>query len=303
MPSTFAIFAWFYVQTEMMMTHTEDTDHMPTTDSHQPPHIDLERIIAAKLPGRKLPACVVNYLKRIVHIDEVNEIFRLYPNAQGLDFIRELIGYLHISYHVAGKERFPHDGRSYIFASNHPLGGLDGIILAYVIGQEYDGHIRLMVNDILSFIEPLRQLFIPVNKTGAQGKENAGRLNEFYRSGLNLITFPSGKCSRKIRGRITDPEWKKHLIAKAVQYQRDIVPIHFEGRNSNFFYNLANLRTRLGIKANVEMLYLADEFFKQKGAHFNLTIGEPIPWQTFDKSKSQAQWAEWIRETSYKLHQ
>ena len=181
------------------------------------------------------------------------------------------------------------------------LGGLDGIILAYVIGREYDGRIRLLVNDILTFIEPLRELFLPVNKTGAQGKMNVERMNEFYQSGLHLITFPSGKCSRKIHGCIIDPEWKKNFIVKAVELRRDVVPIHFEGRNSNFFYNLARLRTALGIKANLEMLYLADEFFRQRGAHFRLSIGQPIPWQTFDRSRTPSQWAEWVKGVCYGL--
>lgn len=267
----------------------------------QPYHIDLERIVAAKLPGRKLPGFVMRYLKRIVHIDEVNRTFELYPDARGLDFIGHLIDYLDISYMVVGREHLPHDGRAYTFASNHPLGGLDGIILAYVIGREYDGRIRLLVNDILTFIEPLRELFLPVNKTGAQGKENVERMNEFYRSGLNLITFPSGKCSRKTKGRIADPEWKKNFIVKAVELRRDVVPIHFEGRNSDFFYNLARLRTALGVRVNLEMLYLADEFFRQRGAHFRLVIGQPIPWQTFDRSRTPSQWAEWVKGVCYGL--
>ena len=267
----------------------------------QPYHIDLEQIVSAKLPGRKLPGFVMRYLKHIVHIDEVNHTFELYPDARGLDFIDHLIDYLGISYTVEGRRHLPHDGRTYTFASNHPLGGLDGIILAYVIGREYDGRIRLLVNDILTFIEPLRELFLPVNKTGAQGKMNVERMNEFYQSGLHLITFPSGKCSRKTNGRIIDPEWKKNFIVKAVELRRDVVPIHFEGRNSNFFYNLARLRTALGIKANLEMLYLADEFFRQRGAHFRLSIGQPIPWQTFDRSRTPSQWAEWVKGVCYGL--
>ncbi len=264
-------------------------------------HIDLVKIIKAKVPDRNIPGFVVNYLKRIVHIDEVNHIFELYPGAKNLDFIKCLLEYLHITYEVEGLENLPADDGRYIFASNHPLGGLDGIVLAYVLGTEYKGRLRLLTNDILLFIDPLREMFIPVNKVGSQAKGNVEKLNEFYESDNNLITFPSGKCSRKTKGKIIDPEWKKNFIAKSVQYKRDIIPVYFEGRNSNFFYNLANLRTFFGVKVNVEMLYLADEFFKQKGACFKVKIGKPISWQTFDKSKTQLQWAEWVKQEVYAM--
>lgn len=265
-------------------------------------HIDLEKIVKAKLPNRKLPKFIINYLKKIVHVDEINHIFKTYPDAKNLEFIKDVLDYLHITYSVEGWENLPKDDGKYIFASNHPLGGLDGIVLAYVLGTEYNGKLRLLTNDILLFIDPLRELFIPVNKVGSQGKENAEKLNEFYESDNNLITFPSGKCSRKTKGKIIDPEWKKNFISKAIQYKRDIVPIYFEGRNSNFFYNLANIRTSLGIKLNIEMLYLADEFFKQRNAHFTLKIGKPIAWETFDKSKSQLQWAEWLKDLVYGMN-
>lgn len=263
-------------------------------------HIDVEGIIKAKLPNRKLPKFIINYLKRIIHQDEINYIFENSPGKKNLDFIKFVLDHLQITYSVEGLENLP-EGGSHIFASNHPLGGLDGIILAYVIGKEYEGKLRLLTNDILLFIDPLKEMFIPVNKTGAQGKENVEKLNEFYESDDNLITFPSGKCSRKTKGVIIDPEWKKNFIAKAVQYHRDIVPVYFEGRNSNFFYNLANIRTKLGIKLNIEMLYLADEFFKQRGAHFTVRIGKPISWQTFDKSKTQQQWADWVKGIVYAM--
>ena len=274
---------------------------MTDMEKNQVAYIDLEKIVKSKLPKRKLPKFIINYLKKIVHIDEINHIFKTYPEARNLEFIKNILDYLHISYSVEGLENLPKDGGKYIFASNHPLGGLDGIVLASVLGMEYDGKLRLLTNDILLFIDPLREMFIPVNKVGSQGKENVEKLNAFYESDDNLITFPSGKCSRKTKGKIVDPEWKKNFIAKAVQHKRDVVPIYFEGRNSNFFYNLANIRTSLGIKLNVEMLYLADEFFKQRGVHFVVKIGKPIPWQTFDKSKSQHQWADWVKGLVYEM--
>ena len=264
------------------------------------PVLDLKDVVSKKLPDTKLPKFVINYLRRIVHEDEINHIYRESGGAKNLDFMRFLLGYLNITYSVEGLGNLPKDGY-YIFASNHPLGGLDGVILAYIIGEEYNDKVKLLTTDFLSFVEPLHEMFIPVNKVGAQGKDNVEKLNAFYESDDNLITFPSGKCSRKTKGVVIDPEWKKNFIAKAVQYKRDVVPIYFEGYNSKFFYRLANFRTKLGIKINLEMLYLADELFKNRNGHFAIKIGEPIPWEAFDKSKSQQEWAGWVKDIVYSM--
>ena len=194
----------------------------------------------------------------------------------------------------------PAEGR-YIFASNHPLGGLDGICLSAVIGQHYDGKIRYLVNDLLLYLSNLRSIFVPINKHGAQGKNNARLIDEAYASENQIVTFPAGLCSRKINGQIQDTDWKKSFIQKAVEHQRDVVPVYFEGRNSNFFYRLASLRKRLGIKMNYEMIYLPDEMFRSKHKTFRIHFGKPVPWQTFDSSKKPVEWAEWVKELAYNL--
>jgi putative hemolysin len=96
-------------------------------------------------------------------------------------------------------------------------------------------------------------------------------------------------------------EWKKSFIRKAVAYKRDVIPVYFEGRNSDFFYRLANIRTGLGVKVNIEMLYLSDELFKSKHATYHIYFGKPIPWQTFNDGKTMAEWAGWVRDMSYAL--
>ena len=150
-------------------------------------------------------------------------------------------------------------------------------------------------------LHPMRDMFVPVNKVGVQSKGHAEIMQQLYESDNHLVTYPAGMCSRKIKGKIIDLEWKKNFISKAVQYQRDVVPIYFEGRNSNFFYNLAKVRKFLGIKFNVEMMYLPDEMFKQKGNKVTIRIGKPISWQTFDKSKTQVEWAQWVKDIVYKM--
>ena len=262
--------------------------------------IDIEKVLKEKAPNTKVPKFIVNYLRRIVHEKELNHFFSIYPGLRNLEFIESAFKYLNISTTVEGKENLPRGGK-YIFAGNHPLGGLDGITTGYLLGKEYDGKIRFFSNDILMNLEPLREMFVPVNKVGSQSKNHATMMQELYESDNNLLTYPAGMCSRKVKGKITDLEWKKNFITKSVEYQRDVVPIYFEGRNSNFFYNLANLRKFFRIKINIEMMYLVDELYKQKGKNFTIRIGKPIPWQTFDKSKTPTQWAEWVKEIVYSM--
>ena len=264
--------------------------------------IDIKQVLRQKAPSvaRKIPGFMVDYLIRTVHQDELNEILRRYHDKDGVAFMQELIGYFDLNLELVNEENIPAEGR-YIFASNHPLGGLDGICLSAIIGGRFDGKIRYLVNDLLLYLSNLRSIFVPINKHGAQGKKNAELIEKAYASDNQIITFPAGLCSRKQNGKIQDTEWKKSFIQKAVEYRRDIVPVFFEGRNSNFFYRLANMRKALGIKMNYEMIYLPDEMFKSKHKTYSIHFGKPIPWQTFDSSRKPAEWAEWVKEIAYNL--
>lgn len=266
--------------------------------------IDIKQVLRTKAPSlaKKMPSFLVNYLIRIVHQDELNKIIQTYKNDDGVDFMLKLIDYFQLTLHVIHEENIPQDTKKYIFACNHPLGGLDGICLSALLGKKYEGNIRYLVNDLLLFIPNLRSIFVPINKHGAQPKDNVKLINNTFASEHQIITFPAGLCSRKKHGKIEDLEWQPSFIKKAVQYKKDIVPVFFEGENSNFFYNLSRIRTKLGIKQNIEMLYLSDEMFKSKGKTFNIHFGKPIPWQTFDKSQKASQWAQWMKQTVYKLN-
>lgn len=263
--------------------------------------LDVLQVLRSKAPKAKIPGFIINYLRRIIHEKEFNKLFEDTVDVKNIEFIEASLNMFEVTTSMEFKENLPPANGRYIFASNHPLGGLDGIILGLMLGREYDGKVRLFVNDLLMYVEPLREMFIPANKLGSQGRTNAETLNKIFESDNHLITFPSGMCSRKMNGKIVDLDWKKNFISKAIQYKRDVVPIYFEGRNSGFFYNLAKIRKFLGIKFNIEMLYLADEMFKQKGNHFTIRVGKPIPWESFDKSKNQTQWAQWVKDKVYQM--
>ncbi len=283
-------------------TKTISETKMVTKDSKLPKKLDIDAVLKAKAKSNynKIPKVAINYLKRKVHQDELNYIIETNQDKYGTDFMKACVDYFNLTLHIKGEENIPENGK-FIFASNHPLGGLDGICLAAVLGEKYNKQIKYLVNDILLNIENLESIFVPVNKHGSQAKDSVKAINDAYESDNQIITFPAGLCSRKQNGQIMDLQWAKSFVVKAREYKRDIIPVHFEGRNSNFFYNLSNLRKKLGVRLNLEMLYLADEMMKKKNDEFTITFGKPIPWESLDKSRTPIQWAQNIKEFVYKL--
>ena len=270
--------------------------------NHAITEIDIEKSIRSRA-GKKakyIPGFLVKGLKRLIHQDFINAYLR--QGYVGVDFCEHCLQYLDVQVDVKGLENLSAEpGQRYTFVSNHPLGAIDGVTLGMVLGRKFDGHIKYLVNDLLMNLNGLAPLCIPINKIGKQARNFPQIVEAGFHSEDHIIMFPAGLCSRRRNGVIRDLEWKKTFIAKSVETQRDVVPIHFEGRNSDFFYNLANLCKFLGIKFNIAMLYLADEMYKNRHKTFKITIGKPIPWQTFDKSRSQSAWAAYVRELVYKL--
>lgn len=270
----------------------------------EPKKLDIDAVLKSKAKNHynKIPKVAINYLKRKVHQDELNYIIETYRNEHGSDFMKACVDYFNLTLHTKGEENIPEVGK-FVFVSNHPLGGLDGICLAATLGEKYDKKIKYLVNDILLNIENLESIFVPINKHGSQAKDSVKAMNDAYESDNQIITFPAGLCSRKQNGQIKDLQWAKSFVVKAKAYKRDIIPVHFEGRNSNFFYNLSNLRMKAGVKLNIEMLYLADEMMKKKNAEFTITFGKPISWESLDDSMTPVQWAQKIKESVYTLNQ
>jgi putative hemolysin len=265
--------------------------------------VNIDEVFRKKNPGiyRLLPSFILNYIKKVVHQDELNDILWELRNYQGLEFVHEGLKYLGIKYTVINEENIPRSGR-YIFVGNHPLGGLDGMVLMDAVGK-YLPEVRSISNDILLNLENMRSLFLPVNKHGRQTTEYYKILEQEFESDAQILNFPAGLCSRKIKGEIVDLDWKKSFVKKAVQHKRDILPVYFIGRNSNFFYRLANLRKFFGIKANIEMFYLVDELYKQKGKQITMIVGKPISYKTLDSSKTHQQWADHIKKIVYELNE
>lgn len=267
--------------------------------------IDIDKILKSKM-GNKVkfvPRFLVSWLKKIIHEDEVNRFLWESRGLSGTEWLTECVRYLKMDVEIVGLENLPdkNDGKLYTFVSNHPLGGQDGVCLGSIIGKHYDGKFRYLVNDLLLNLPGLKPVSIGINKTGRQSRDFPRMVEAGFKSDNHMLMFPAGLNSRKRKdGTIHDLPWKKTFISKSVEYQRDVVPIHFGGRNSERFYRIARFSDKY-LPFNLAMLFLVDEMYRNVGKHFLISIGKPIPWQTFDKSKSATEWAQYVKDRVYEL--
>ncbi len=271
-----------------------------------PLQFDIRAILREKAPKAHVPDFLIRYLERIVHVKQMNAFLRKYPDLEGYDFIRRVLDEeLCCTASIEGMENIPTDGKPVIFVSNHPLGGLDGMIIAQMIhdSRKEKRELKVIVNELLMFMKPIAGLWAPISKTGSLSKEQVLQQQAMWESGTDVLTFPAGACSRLQRINrkwlIQDLEWQKNFIQRAREYRRDIVPIYFEGKNSRFFYALAYIRKLLRIPVNIEMLYLVDEMYGAHGKHFRVHVLPPIPYTTFDNSKTPKQWAQYVKSIVY----
>lgn len=267
--------------------------------------IDIDSILKGKMGSKAkwVPRPLISWLKRIAHQDQVNDFLWESRDKVGTEWLEECVRYLQMTLHVVGIENLPdkNDGHLYTIVSNHPLGGADGVALGSIIGRHFDSKFRYLVNDLLMNLPGLAPLCIPINKTGKQSRNFPAMVKAGFESNNHMLMYPAGICSRRQKdGTICDIPWSKTFIQKSVEYHRDVVPIHFSGQNSDFFYKLANFSDRF-LPFNLAMLFLVDEMYKNVGKTFEVRIGKPISWQTFDKSKTPSQWAQYVKELVYKL--
>lgn len=267
----------------------------------QPQTLDLEQIIRSRAgsKARFIPQFLINWFKKVAHQDYINEYLK--EGYVGVEFCENCLKYLGVELEVIGLENLPEDGRRYTFVSNHPLGAIDGVTLGALIGRKYDGKVKYLLNDLLMNLKGMAPLGIPINKIGGQARNLPRLIDEAFHSENHMLVFPAGLCSRKIDGKIQDLPWGKAFISKSRQTERDIIPIHFEGENSERFYKVANWQKKLGIKFNFAMLMLPDEMYKSAGRKYRITFGKPISISSFDKSRTDAEWAQEVRNAVYSL--
>ena len=263
--------------------------------------IDVDKVLRTRLPKhyRYIPRFLVRWLERAICQDRLNTILEKMADKNSVDAATVALDEMGITVNASGLDELPL-GR-YMFVSNHPLGGLDGLALISLLGNRYERNIKFLVNDLLMAVTPLRGVFLPVNKYGRQSREAASEIDVALSSDNQIITFPAGLCSRmQPDGSIADLPWQKAVVVHAVNYQRDIVPIYFDARNSSFFYRFAKWRKRLGIKFNIELIFLPKEMLKQSGSTLHFVVGKPIAWSSLDAHAPKREAAR-LRDIVYSM--
>lgn len=270
-------------------------------ENHPELAIDLDRLIASKRGGKTLPRPISALLKRFLRLDYINGY--LVQGYEGLEWCRKCLEYMDVKVEVEGMDNLSllPEGARCIMASNHPLGGVDGVALLAVLSGHFGDNVAMLVNDFLMQIKPIASVSIPVSKTGGQSRDLRARVDAMFASDKQILLFPAGICSRKIDGVIQDFPWRKTFINGCKASGRYVVPVHFIGENSKRFYRVDALRNRLHIKANIAMAFLPDELYRARGKTFRAVIGRPIPPETFDDSRTPFQWAQEVRKTVYSL--
>ena len=264
--------------------------------------IDIEKVIRTRAGAKAkfIPSFVYRWLERIIHQDFINGYIR--QNRVGVDFCQGALEYLNIKLNIEGLDDVPlSPDKPLIFVCNHPLGGIDGLTLGAVIGKASGARVKYIVNDLLMNLEGLAPLCIPINKFGRQARNLPTQVDSAFSGTDNVLLFPAGLCSRLIDGKVRDIPWRKFFVNKSRQSRRDVVPVHFLAQNSKRFYRVALWCKRLGIKVNLAQVLLPDEMYRQQGNTYTIRFGKPIPYSTFDSSKTPTQWAQWVQDKVYEL--
>lgn len=264
-------------------------------------YIDIKRVLAGSGSKRlsSLPDFITGIIAKIICQDEMNRIMNKYSDKIGNEFLPEVIKELKIKVEITGEENLPENCRCF-FVANHPFGILDGLILTRIITRKY-GSVKAIANEAFLYVPQLRPFIAAVNVFDGSSRDYLQALEEVYQQDVPISHFPSGEVSRRYHGKFQDCDWQKSFITKSITSQRDVVPIRFEGRNSNLFFFIYIFRNFFGIKANIELILLPSELFRKKGQTIRVIIGKPIPWQTFDKSHSHFEWAQRVKTIVYNM--
>lgn len=255
--------------------------------------LDLNKVLGPKL-SEKLPGFAKRFIARRLHVKQINDCVMHAEHFAGVGFFDEALNYLDITYRVRGEENIDLS-KKYIYVCNHPLGGPEALIIGSIFRRIYGDGFIVPSNQILYNLKPLQEFFVPVSVGGRQGRDISDKVASMFDSGRQVLVFPAGLCAKTIKGVVTEMPWKKMFVTQARKYQRDVIPVHISGHNSKWYFFLSWLSRTLKLKFNLGMIYLVDELFKQKGNEFVITFGKPIEYDRFDKTKTDLQWADEVK--------
>ena len=264
--------------------------------------VDLESLIRKAAPdkARYIPGFVFSLLRRAFHQDFCNQFFA--RELKGKDFCFGALDHIGANINVEGLNNvnFQAD-KPFVFVSNHPLGAIDGLALLGIIARESNERVKCIVRSELMLLDGLAPYCIPINKSGKQARNLPQQVDKAFSGPNHVLLFPAGFCSRRIDGIVQDIPWRKFFVNKCVQWQRDVVPVHFIGQNSERFYRIDRISKFLHLKVNIAQLTLPDEMCRARGKTFTVRFGSPIPYNTFDTTRTPMQWAQWVQQKVYEL--
>ena len=197
--------------------------------------LNVEEVLGPKLL-KKLPRFAVNFFKRRIHQDEINDCIMKAEHYCGAGFFDEALKYVGITYKMRGIENLDMS-KKYVFACNHPLGGPEALIIGSLFRQIYGDGFKVPSNQLLMNMKPLKEFFVPVNVISSKQSRDLGvKIAEMFSSDMQVLVFPAGLCARKIKGKVTEMPWKKMFVTQSRKYEKDIVPLHISGFNSKRFF-------------------------------------------------------------------
>jgi len=246
-------------------------------------HISTKEIIKSKFPsflsGFPDVFSKIFYLSldRILFIPRINRFLEKHGDKTGIEFIEELFDELDISYKLSNKDRekIPSEGKLIIVA-NHPLGGLDGLVLLKLV-SEIRNDVKIIANDVLMNIQNLADYFLPFDLLSKKDlKKNYTLISEALKKENAIIIFPAGEVARLTVNGIKDKKWNKGAVYFAEKFQTPVLPIFIRGRNSFLFYFISLFSKKLS------MFLLPYELFNKKNKSYEIKIDHPISPKAFN---------------------
>lgn len=238
---------------------------------------------------------------KTLRIAELNKIYDRNKHLQGTEFLNTILNEFQIRFEIPEEDlkRIPKEG-GYITISNHPLGGIDGILLLKLM-LEKEPDFKIIANFLLHRIEPLKPYIMPVNpfESHKNEKSSVAGLKETLRhlsDGKPLGIFPAGEVSTYKDDRlIVDKPWEEGAIKIIKKAQVPVVPIYFHAKNSTLFYLLSRL------SATLRTAKLPSELLTQKKRTIKVRIGKPISVAEQNEHETIGEFSEFLRRKTYML--
>ena len=265
--------------------------------------IDIKKIIRSQKNPKiaHMPGFVIWLIKWWVKEKELNKLLRKTAHLKDFKFVEALNQEMDLRFDIKGLENIP-NRNNLIFVGNHALGGVDFFALVHALKQKGFTKINHPANEVLMSIRPLSGILVPINVFGKITEKDRNLLEKRLSDNTVPVTmFPSGEVMRKYNGKPDDSLWRSGFVRYARKYQKDVIPFYIPTENSKIFYRIASWRRKLGIKANIELFWLPRELLRKRGKTIQIIFGKPIPWQTFDDSKSRHEWAAEVKKAAYRL--